>query len=205
MWLGGAATPLANPARPWLRPQPVAGAAATLIGQCPRQLGLAPRLAPCPASAPHIAPLSCCVRTHQISNLTCFSGSVFVKKEAPIVDSCSRRYTEQVRPRSPTLRLSRHLRAGPHEHPNRTYLVLIELPPHKARHHGRLPTAHLPQQNNLALLDLQQCRARRQAGKGRGVQGSCSSLGSWGCLAAGLKAPPLLCPAFQSWQPKCVR
>ena len=27
-------------------------------------------------------------QAHQISNLTCCSGSVFVKKAAPIVDSC---------------------------------------------------------------------------------------------------------------------
>jgi hypothetical protein len=28
--------------------------------------------------------------THQISNLTCFSGMVLVKKEAPMVDSCEK-------------------------------------------------------------------------------------------------------------------
>lgn len=31
--------------------------------------------------------------TYQISNLTCFSGIVFVKKDAPMVDSCSQRIT----------------------------------------------------------------------------------------------------------------
>ena len=102
---------------------------------------------------------------HQISNLTCFSGSVLVKNEAPMVDSCGRCRQSAGgvggrRRRRPSATPAQHgeawvrsrrLPCAPAAAP---HLVLEVLAPHEALHQRGLAAAHVPQQHQLALHEL---------------------------------------------------
>lgn len=108
------------------------------------------------------------VRAHQISNLTCFSGMVLVKKEAPMVDSCEQgqqRFQTVSRPAGqaetrlaegevgrPVVEAAR--RAVPSRGCPAPHLVLKVLAPHEPLHQAGLAAPHLPQEHQLALNQL---------------------------------------------------